>query len=65
LVSSSWQTTSCSIGQTLLRLKHDALQNDEVLSVHGAMNKLGVQSLRFVPRSVVRGLAAKLNRSVP
>jgi len=43
----------------------EAMQHDEVLSVHGAMNKLGVQSLRFVPRSVVRGLAAKLNRSTP
>lgn len=40
-----------------------AMHAGEILSVHGAMNKLGVQSLRFAPRSVVRGIAAKLNQT--
>jgi hypothetical protein len=31
--------------------------------VHGLTNKLGVQALRVSPRAVVRGLAARLNRS--
>ncbi len=42
-----------------------AMHSGKTLSVHGAMNKLGVQSLRFAPRSVVRGIAAKLNQSTP
>jgi hypothetical protein len=31
--------------------------------VHGFKNKLAMQSLRVSPRSVVRGIAASLNRS--
>jgi hypothetical protein len=31
--------------------------------VHGLKNKLGVQALRFGPRSVIRSMAASLNRS--
>lgn len=38
-----------------------AMHCGTVLSVHGAMNKLGVHSLRMAPRSVVRRIAAKLN----
>jgi len=32
-----------------------------VLAIPGLKNKLGLQSLRFAPRSVVLGVAAKLN----
>lgn len=42
-----------------------AMQRGTVLSVHGAMNKLGVHSLRLAPRSIVRNIAAKLNRTSP
>lgn len=42
---------------------YQAMHAGQTLSVHGAMNKFGVQSLRFAPRSVVRGIAAKLNRT--
>lgn len=41
---------------------YDAMMQGEVLSVHGPMNWLGVEALRFAPRRWVRGLAAALNR---
>lgn len=39
-----------------------AMMNGEVLSIHGALNWLGMQSLRLAPRSVTRSIAASLNR---
>jgi len=38
-----------------------AMMRGEVLAIPGLKNKLGLQSLRFAPRSVVLGVAAKLN----
>lgn len=40
-----------------------AMRTGEVLSVHGALNKIGVAGLRVTPRSVVRSIAAGLNRT--
>ena len=39
-----------------------SLMKGEVLSVHGALNKIGVQGLRVSPRSLIRSIAAGLNR---
>lgn len=40
-----------------------AVMRGETLSIHGALNKLGVAGLRVTPRSVVRSLAAGLNKT--
>lgn len=40
-----------------------AMMAGEILSVHGALNWLGVQGLRVSPRAITRGIAASLNRS--
>jgi uncharacterized protein len=40
-----------------------AMTKGDVLSVHGALNAIGVAALRVTPRSVARGIAARLNRS--
>ena len=39
-----------------------AMMNGDVLSVHGALNWLGVQGVRLAPRAVARSIAASLNR---
>jgi uncharacterized protein len=39
-----------------------AMMKGEILSVHGALNKLGVQSLRFTPRAMIRSVVAGLNK---
>jgi short-subunit dehydrogenase len=39
-----------------------AMKAGNPLAVHGAMNKLGAFGVRFSPRSMVRALAASLNR---
>lgn len=40
---------------------YEAMMQGEVLSVHGLLNWVSMQSLRFSPRAVVRSLAAALN----
>ncbi len=40
-----------------------AMISGDVLSIHGALNWIGMQGLRFAPRAVVRALAAGLNKS--
>lgn len=39
-----------------------AAMKGEVLSVHGALNWIGMQGIRFSPRALVRSIAAGLNR---
>jgi short-subunit dehydrogenase len=39
-----------------------AMMKGRVLSIHGALNWLGMESLRFAPRAVVRSVAASLNK---
>jgi short-subunit dehydrogenase len=39
-----------------------AMMKGEVLSVHGALNWIAFESLRFAPRSMARSIAAGLNR---
>ena len=39
-----------------------AMMKGQLLSVHGTLNWLGMQGLRFSPRSLVRSLAATLNK---
>jgi short-subunit dehydrogenase len=39
-----------------------AMMKGQVLSIHGALNWLGTQSLRFAPRSVTRSVAASMNK---
>lgn len=39
-----------------------AMMKGDVLSIHGTLNWLGMQSLRVSPRSVVRSVAASLNK---
>src|SRR5215467_10424893 len=40
-----------------------AMMKGDVIAVPGLKNKVGIQSLRFAPRAMVRSIAAKLNRS--
>ncbi len=40
-----------------------AMMKGQVLAVHGALNSFGVAALRVTPRSVVRSIAANLNRA--
>jgi len=40
---------------------YEAMMQGEVLSVHGLLNYLAMQSVRFSPRAVVRSLTAALN----
>ncbi len=40
---------------------YEAMMQGEVLSVHGLLNWVAMQSVRFSPRAVVRSLAAALN----
>lgn len=44
------------------REAYRAMHDGKPMIVHGLKNKLGVQSLRVAPRSMVRSLAATLNR---
>lgn len=39
-----------------------SMMSGETLAVHGFLNAVGVAGVRFMPRSVVRGIAAGLNR---
>ena len=39
-----------------------AMHKGRVLAIHGALNGLMMESLRFSPRSLVRKIAAGLNR---
>jgi len=48
---------------TVAREGYAAMLAGQSMVVHGLTNKLGVQALRVSPRAVVRGLAARLNRS--
>ncbi len=41
---------------------YDAMMQGEVLAVHGPMNWLGVEAVRFTPRRWIRGITARLNR---
>jgi len=43
---------------------YKAMMKGDTLSVHGALNWLAFESLRFAPRSVARSIAAGLNRAV-
>jgi hypothetical protein len=45
------------------RHAYRAMMSGRVLAIHGALNKMQIQSLRLSPRAVVRGIAARLNRS--
>jgi short-subunit dehydrogenase len=40
-----------------------SMMSGDVLSVHGALNWIAFESLRFAPRSVARSIAASLNRT--
>jgi uncharacterized protein len=42
---------------------YEAMMQGQALAVHGWMNLLAMQSLRVSPRSVVRAIAASLNRA--
>lgn len=44
------------------RHAYDAMMKGKPMAVHGFKNKLGVQSLRVSPRSLVRRIAASLNQ---
>ena len=46
----------------VVREGYRAMMRGEAIVVHGFKNKFGVQALRFSPRSLVRKVAAKLNR---
>jgi short-subunit dehydrogenase len=39
----------------------EAMLEGRVLAVHGVLNLLGAQGVRFLPRSVVRRITASLN----
>ena len=39
-----------------------AMMRGQVLSVHGALNRIGVESVRFAPRALIRSIAAGLNK---
>lgn len=41
-----------------------AMMRGEVLTVHGVLNWIGAEALRFAPRSLVRSIAASLNRPI-
>jgi uncharacterized protein len=41
---------------------YEAMNDGQVLAVHGVMNWIAMQSVRFSPRAVARSLAAMLNR---
>jgi short-subunit dehydrogenase len=41
---------------------YKAMMSGDVLSVHGALNWIAFESLRFAPRSVARSIAASLNK---
>jgi uncharacterized protein len=40
-----------------------AMMKGQILSIHGALNWIGMQSVRFSPRALVRSIAASLNKS--
>jgi hypothetical protein len=42
-----------------------AMMKGQVLSVHGALNWIGMEALRLSPRAVTRTVAATLNKRVP
>ena len=41
-----------------------AMMRGEVLSIHGALNWIGAQSVRFTPRALMRSVVAGLNKTV-
>lgn len=40
---------------------YEAMKEGEVLAVHGALNWLAMESVRFTPRALIRSIAAALN----
>ncbi len=49
--------------EAVARQAYDAMMAGKPLLIHGATNKLAVQSLRVSPRAVVRALVASLNKT--
>jgi hypothetical protein len=41
---------------------YQAMMKGRVLAIHGALNWIAAQSVRFSPRAVVRSIAAGLNQ---
>jgi hypothetical protein len=50
---------------SVARHAYGAMMKGRVLSVHGALNWFGMESVRFAPRSLVRRIAAGLNKTRP
>jgi short-subunit dehydrogenase len=40
-----------------------AMMNGQILAVHGALNWIGVEAVRFAPRSLARAIAGSLNKT--
>ena len=58
-----FKRTGVAEAPEVARHAYRAMMKGEVLAVHGVMNRIVMESVRFSPRRVVRSVAAALNRS--
>ena len=58
-----FQRASVAEAPEVARHAYRAMMNGETLAVHGMLNRIAMESVRFSPRRLVRAVAASLNRS--
>ena len=58
-----FQRTGVAEAPEVARHAYRAMMNGETLAVHGMLNRIVMESIRFSPRSLARSVAAALNRS--
>lgn len=63
--SALFQRSGVATAREVALHAYGAMMKEHVLSVHGALNWIGFEALRFTPRSLVRSIAAGLNRTRP
>ena len=56
-----FSVTSLMSSADVARAGYDAMMNGRALIVSGVANKIGAQSMRFVPRRVAAKIAGALN----
>jgi len=57
-----FQRPGVATAQEVAAHAYRAMMKGQVLAIHGTMNWIGVQAVRFSPRAMVRAIAANINR---
>ena len=59
-----FQRSGVAVAKVVAADAYRAMMKGQILSIHGALNWIGMQSVRFAPRAVLRSVVAGLNRAV-